>query len=422
MLRRVALTCQAVEGLGGAGTLIRGYLRLFSETAEVLVVSSDPAQRTEGICRLRIWGRGAQFPIYRFPFFFLYMLQGFLLLVMEGRRRRFDVVYAQDGVFTGLYSALAGRVLQCPVIIMDYGALTNLLQRAFWTYRGTPELRVRKSRWLAQANVALLRPAAMLTAVGTALLADAHIVVGEELGEIYRKVLKVPQQRLVRGTYAVDTERFRPPTAERRAMLRQVWGFPTQGTIIASVSRLAPEKGFEYFLPAVAELLADRGDAFVVIAGEGPLRETIDQWITERGLSEKILLVGPVPHEKIPDLLGASDVFCFHGTIGSNLALALLEAMASGCAVVATTGYRAHEALLEGGAGFAVPPGSTAALCTPLRRLLDSPDLRAEVGQRARQRIIEHHSFAALRAQLPGLGAPLPVRTRGRGAVSRGGS
>jgi glycosyltransferase involved in cell wall biosynthesis len=121
----------------------------------------------------------------------------------------------------------------------------------------------------------------------------------------------------------VDPARFRPGPADRTAL-----GLPSGRPLVLMVSALVEGKRVSEALRAVARL----GDAFLVVAGDGPLRAEVDQ------LAEDLLpgrfLRASFPHERMPELYRCADVF-LHTAIGESFGNVYVEALASGVPIVA---------------------------------------------------------------------------------------
>jgi glycosyltransferase involved in cell wall biosynthesis len=154
------------------------------------------------------------------------------------------------------------------------------------------------------------------------------------------------------------------------------------------MGRIATEKNVEALLRAW-KLVQPRGCRLVVV-GDGPMRQSLMQ---NYGEDAGILWWGHEPDQKVRlALLQLAEVFLLPSLV-EGLSLALLEAMASGTACVATDAGADGE-VLEGGAGIVI---STQGVTTQLRTLLpvlrDQPVLTAELGRRARQRALERYTL-----------------------------
>ena len=121
---------------------------------------------------------------------------------------------------------------------------------------------------------------------------------------------------------------------------------------VGAVSRLSPEKGFEYLLRAVATL-RDRGvELSVVLAGEGPSRGELESLARELRLHVEFL--GGVAHDAVPDVLRRLDVFAMPST-WEGFGVSALEASATGLPVVASDIHGIPDVVRDGVTGLLVP-------------------------------------------------------------------
>ena len=216
-----------------------------------------------------------------------------------------------------------------------------------------------------------------------------RVVVFSELQADVLMRLGVPRDRLAVIPNGVDPQRWSPsnPTApsERLQELRQ--RFSGQ-RVFLYMGRIATEKNVEALLRAW-KLVQPSGCKLVVV-GDGPMRQSLMQ---NYGEDAGILWWGHEPEQAVRlALLQLAEVFLLPSLV-EGLSLALLEAMASGTACVATDAGADGE-VLEGGAGIVI---STQGVTTQLRTLLpvlrDQPVLSAELGRRARQRALERYTL-----------------------------
>jgi glycosyltransferase involved in cell wall biosynthesis len=170
--------------------------------------------------------------------------------------------------------------------------------------------------------------------------------------------------------------------------------------VLLCPARLAAVKGHGHLLEAAARLVA-RGIPFELwLAGEGPERAAIERRIGERGLGERIRLLGTVPHAELLGMYrdGRADCVVLP-SLHEGLSVALVEAMAYGVPVIAT-GVGGVPELLEDGAGVLVPPGDADALTEALARVLGSATLRAELGHAGRRRVEAEFEVRAIAREL----------------------
>ncbi len=151
-------------------------------------------------------------------------------------------------------------------------------------------------------------------------------------------------------------------------------------TVCLTVARLHPQKGLEDLIDAAAEVVRRRKEVRFVVAGEGPSRSDLEARLRARGLDGKVILLGH--REDVPNLLARADLFVLPSRF-EGLPTAIIEAMAAGRPVVATSVAGTPEIVREGETGWLVPPGQPSALANSILRALDS-DLEA-TGESARQ-------------------------------------
>ena len=157
---------------------------------------------------------------------------------------------------------------------------------------------------------------------------------------------------------------------------------PTSGRALGFAGRLSAEKGLNLLLDAAAAL----PDIPLRIAGEGPLRASLERRIQSEGLRH-VHLLGHLPHAR---LLG--EIASWRGAVvpsvwPENCPYGVLEPMSLGIPVVGTLLGGLPE--LIRGRGLLVPPGDARALQTAMRTLWDDPSLAGDLGRRGREFVCE---------------------------------
>jgi len=201
--------------------------------------------------------------------------------------------------------------------------------------------------------------------------------------------LGVPETRLVVIPNGVDTERWAPASPSTSCLtLKRVRERLGGQRVFLYMGRLATEKNVEALLRAWR--LTSPAGCRLVIVGDGPLRSALMNQFAD----ENVLWWGYEPDQETRvALLQCAEVFVLPSLV-EGLSLALLEAMASGTACVATDAGADGEAL-EDGAGIVL---STQGVTTQLRTLLpvlrEQPVLTAELGRRARARALDRYTIS----------------------------
>jgi glycosyltransferase involved in cell wall biosynthesis len=182
------------------------------------------------------------------------------------------------------------------------------------------------------------------------------------------------------------------PSADGRR-LRAELGIAEGVPVIATVSVLRRQKALDVLVAAVARLVPSFTDLQVLIAGNGPQRETLEAMIAELGLADNVRLLGH--RGDIPDLLDALDVAVSSSDYEGS-PLSVMEYMAAGKPVVATRVGGVPDLIEDGVTGLMVERRDPDALAAALLRLLSDPRLRAEMGRRGAERQREEFSADAM--------------------------
>lgn len=157
----------------------------------------------------------------------------------------------------------------------------------------------------------------------------------------------------------------------------------TEGCRFIAVGRLAPQKGFDVLLQAAALAKAHNPHFTVTVVGDGPSKRDLEWMMLRLGLEDTVHFLGA--RSDVSDLLAASDVFV-SSSRWEGLSVALLEAMAHGLAVVATTVGDTPLAL--GDSGWRVPPEDPAALASAMVEMASNSNLRQVLGESASARVL----------------------------------
>jgi glycosyltransferase involved in cell wall biosynthesis len=197
-----------------------------------------------------------------------------------------------------------------------------------------------------------------------------------------------PRGKVVAAYSGVDTDLF-VPSAEARTRVREAWCIPPEAFVFGAVGRLSAMKNHGQLISAFATLSAtDQGrDLRLVIAGDGPLRATLEAQAASRGVASRVLFTGFSAEPQA--VCQAFDVFCFPSTTGESLGIALLEAMACGCPAIAAAVGGVPEILTDPDAGWLITSGDEGELLAAMRAALarDRAALR-QMGTRARDIVV----------------------------------
>lgn len=176
--------------------------------------------------------------------------------------------------------------------------------------------------------------------------------------------------------------------------LPQAWGangpedVPSDARVLLAVSRLEPQKGIDVAIRALPDVLASHPDAQLVVLGEGPQRDELEQLATSLGVP--VHLPGRVPD--VASWLRRADLLV-HAARWEGFGLALLEAMLASLPVVATRVSSIPEIVVDGETGLLVPPDDPTSLAAAITQALASP---GDLGARGRMRARDEFSVARM--------------------------
>jgi len=172
-------------------------------------------------------------------------------------------------------------------------------------------------------------------------------------------------------------------------------GLPDDAIVVGTIAVLRPQKALHLLVEAAARLVPEDPRLHVLIGGEGEERAKLERLIAEKGLGERMRILGRFAPSEVPDFLSALDVAVncsdFEGTPG-----AVLEAMAASLPLVATRVGGVPGLVEDGVTGILIEPGDADALTDGIRRLLDDPELRRRMGEAGKARQLEHYDVRNL--------------------------
>ena len=177
------------------------------------------------------------------------------------------------------------------------------------------------------------------------------------------------------------------------AGVRTELGLDDNAPVLISVGRLALEKDYGTLLQALAPGQGVSENAKLILVGDGPQRGPLSKAMEESGLAGRVRMLGD--RRDVRDLLAAADAFVL-SSISEGVSKALLEALATGLPVVATSVGGTPEVVTDGVTGLLVPPSRPDLLGQALAAVLNDSHLAGRLGRAGRQRAEER-----FRAQRP---------------------
>jgi glycosyltransferase involved in cell wall biosynthesis len=298
-------------------------------------------------------------------FFFLSSFAVYLV-----RKHHIDGILCQDPVLGGVAGAEAARVHRIPLMAeLHSDVYFGYLEKGNAFQRGVGRLARR-----------VLRQAAVVRVTGPTLM--------RRLAEI-----GVDPSRMALIPYRVDTDFFRP-TEDERSTTRRRLGFGDE-VVIVSVGRFVPQKGYLELISAFATVLAQEPNARLVLAGGGPLQGEYAAAVARLGVGQAVRLLPWISRDEQLGLLAAADVYTQPSRPGHGewMPRALLEAMAMGLPVLATSAGGMIDVVRENETGVIVRPMDAESLTAGLLTLVSNAQLRRSLGRAGRIDAETHYGW-----------------------------
>jgi len=203
-----------------------------------------------------------------------------------------------------------------------------------------------------------------------------------------------PEDRIDIIYNGLDLNLYRQLEKEKcRQKLLSQHNLPSDSLLLGSAGSLNAVKGHRYLIEAMGKVQGRSPDSFCLLAGDGPEKESLCLLAKEKGLSSKIIFLGNI--NTIPEFLTGLDVYV-QPSLSEGFSNSILEAMATGCAVVATDVGGNREAIVSEENGFIVPARDVAALAEKISLLMCDSGRRLAIGEDGKKRILNYFSLESM--------------------------
>ena len=252
-----------------------------------------------------------------------------------------------------------------------------------------------------------------------ARLGHRMVAVSEAVRQTAAARLGMPASRIALIPNGIDLE----PLRQAAPLPRDELGLAAADFVVGCLGRMVASKGYDALLRAVARLVGASAapqalPVRVLMIGDGPERRALGELAESLGRGAHVRWLGF--RKDVPQLLKALDVFALPSTFEGH-SIALLEAMAAGCACLVSDIAEITDTVGE--AAVRVPAGDDVAMATALRALWDDPPRRTRLGQTA-QTSVQRFSiteaatrYVALYSEILGIGGSRPSSTARRSSA-----
>jgi glycosyltransferase involved in cell wall biosynthesis len=196
----------------------------------------------------------------------------------------------------------------------------------------------------------------------------------------------VSEERVVTVHEGIDVERI---AGTSPVNVHEAFWLPHRAPVVGNVAALVPHKGQRHLIEAARLVIQEIPDTRVVILGEGDLREQLERQIREHHLEKHVLLPGF--RTDVIGCIKGFDVFAM-SSVTEGLGTSLLDAMACGRPIVATSAGGIPEVVVNGETGVLTPPRDHHAMARAIVDLLEDEPRRVRMGQAGFARVRQHFS------------------------------
>jgi len=203
----------------------------------------------------------------------------------------------------------------------------------------------------------------------------------------------VPSDRISVIENGIDVEKCRSVRSKERVLARRELGLEDSSFMIGSVGRLTEQKGFEYLLEAAKAVLTKQNNVVFIIAGDGPLREQLNNYVHELKLDGNVRFLGF--RKDIMRILAAMDIFVMP-SLDEGLPIAMLEAMAVGLPVIVTPVGEIPRVIENKQNGILIEPKNSEVLANKIIYLMENHNIRGNIVDKAWQTVKAKYSNEAM--------------------------
>lgn len=237
------------------------------------------------------------------------------------------------------------------------------------------------------------------------MVANRVICVSEQLKSHLIRAWRIPASKILVFSNGVDVGQFQPNPQkgrEVRVLLNMM-----ENPLILFVGNFYEWHDVGILLSSFPMILATYPQTRLILVGDGSMRKAMERRSEDLGVSHAVQFIGLIPHGDVPRYMAAADIAVvpYPKMDQENWLspLKLFEYMSAGKAIVASSVGQVVDIVQDSRNGLLIPPGDALAMASAIKRLIADGNLRAHLGQQARQDAVEKHSWDTYISRLEGV-------------------
>jgi len=274
------------------------------------------------------------------------------------KTQKIDIIHSQ-GARIDFFARIAGRMTNTPHVL-------STIQMPIEGFDVGP---LRKKFYLLMDRL-------------SGIFVKRFIVVSEALEKLLIQGRGVPTQRVVRIYNGIELDLYKPQPEQTD--LRDKLGIPSRVPLIGAVGRMVWQKGFEFFIKAIPEIMQDAPNARFLLVGDGPLRTQLEKLAQSLNIYGSIIFTGF--RSDIRQILSTIDVLVVPSLL-EGFPMIVLEGMAMAKPIVATRIAGITEQISHEKEGILVPIREPKALGRALSRLIKDSEFSSKLRKAARKKV-----------------------------------
>jgi glycosyltransferase involved in cell wall biosynthesis len=216
-------------------------------------------------------------------------------------------------------------------------------------------------------------------------LARAYRILSTSLA-LKRETAKYTKKEILITPFGVDTNKFYPQKVKSI--------FDDSSIVVGTIKTLEKRYGVEYLIKAFSTIRKQYPDKSLklLIVGQGTLREFLENLVKRLGIEDDTIFTGFVQNNEIQKYHNIIDIFIV-ASLEESFGVAALEASSCGNPVVASNVGGLPEVVDQNKTGFLVEKENPDSIAEAIGKLIESPNLRSDMGKKGRQKVIDEYDW-----------------------------